>query len=113
MHACLKGCLAQGGAPGLRTCPVPTLLWGLGQAQLHPPDLPFFITLELRFIALLLVLVLSSYLWNHLFNLPYLTGSPRRETLGGLHRACALNLMNELMKYFVDSSPNPHFVDGS
>lgn len=92
--------------------PAPVLLWGLGQAHPVPPR-PLFIMIGLLFIVPLGCEVLSGYLWNRLFNLPYLAGSPSRETLRGLHRACALNSMTELMKCFVDNFSKLHFVDGS
>lgn len=75
-----------------------------------PPPRPLFIIVGLLFIVPLGCEVLSSYLWNHLFTLLCLAGSPSRETLGGLHRACTLNSMTELMKYFVDNYLLTHIL---
>lgn len=98
------GCLAQMRAPGFPDlfCPHPTL--GPWTSPANPPGLPFLHYIDLLLIAPLLCEVLSSYLWDRLFNLSYLAGSPMRDTLGGLHRACTLNLMTEMMKYFVDKA---------
>lgn len=98
------GCLAQGRASGFPDLLCPHSALGPWTSPANPPGLPFLHYIDLLLIAPLLCEVLSSYLWNCLFNLPYLAGSPMRDNLGGPHRACTLNLMTEMMKYFADKA---------